>query len=115
MRVCNEETKAIWAMFGVGCIDVDLDRLAETVSFGMVDDDNLNSIDNNDEGSIGGESPLTGNSLLLNDDDLDSIDDNDEDSIGGESPLALQLRGDGLSDNNAISDFPLQVNISCTR
>ena len=71
------ETKAICAMLGVGCIDIDLNGLADTVSLGMIDDDDLNS-----------------------------INDDDEDSIGGGSPLARRLKDDGLPINNAISDFP---------
>ena len=97
----DEETKVICAMFGVDHIDVDLD--------------NLDSIDDDDEDSIGGESPLMGYSLLITDDNIDSIDNNDEDSIGGESPLALQPRDDDLSVNNAVSDFLCKVNIPCTR
>ena len=85
----DEETKAICALFGVGCIDVDLDGLKGTVNSGMVHDDDLDSINDNDEDSIGGESPLMIDNLPLNDDDLDSINDNGEDSIGGESPLAV--------------------------
>ena len=96
----DEETKAICAVFGVDHIDVDFD--------------DLDSIDNDNEDSIGGESPLMGYSLLVTDDDINSIDNDDEDSIGGKPPLALRPKDDGLSVNNTVSDFPREVNFPCT-
>ena len=99
--VNDKETKAICALFDVDHINVNFD--------------DLDSINDDDEDSIGGESPLMGYCLLVTDNDIDSIDDDDEDSIGGISPLALQPKEDDLPVNNAILDFPHEVSLPCTR
>ena len=97
----DKETIAICALFGPGCIDVNCDRLTGTINLGMVHDDDLDSIDDDDEDSIGGQSPLMIDNLPLHDNDLNSIDDDDEDSIGGQSPLTIDNLP--LHDNNLDS------------
>ena len=95
--VNDKETKAICALF-------DMDHI-------NLDSDDLDSIDNDNEESIGGESPLKGYDLLVTDDDLDSIDNDDEESIGGKP----QPKEDDPSVKYTIPDLPREVSLPCTR
>ena len=99
--VNDEETKAICALFDVDHTDLDFD--------------DLDSINDDNEESIGGESPLIGYHLLVTDDNINSIDDNDEESIGGKPRLAPRPKEDDLSVNNTIPDLPCEVSLPCTR